>query len=131
MAITKNALRVLKCIVYTLWPMTAVATQVTLGDTLLAVPNLAWLMVFILSTVSGLAAVLNALKGAIPARWVIFVSAHMSGSWLAGLLVFLAVESSNVPDLLEAVLIGLGSYAGAKLMDKWSDTVLSRLPKGE
>ena len=58
-AIHNNTLRAIKAVVYTLWPATTWAAQITLGNTLATVPALAWLMVFILSTVSGLAALLN------------------------------------------------------------------------
>lgn len=125
--ISRTSLAALKLVVYLLWPATAWATQITIGQTLADVPLLAWLMVFILSTVSGLAALLNALKVDLPKRWPIFIGAHMLGSWLAGILLFFGLEGAETADLVEALAIGLGSYAGARLMDKWSDIFVSKL----
>lgn len=128
--IPKQTLWALKLVVYLLWPVTAWATQITLADTLMAVPGLAWAMVFILATVSGLAALLNALKAGLPPKWAIFVAAHLMGSWLAGILVFFAMEQADIADMTEAVSIGLGSYAGARLMDKWSEFLIRKVAPG-
>lgn len=116
----------IKCVVYTLWPMSAWATAITLDRTVAAVPWLAWLMVLLLSTVSGLAALLSRLRQEMPARMWVFVAAHMLGSVLAGLLTFFAAEGADVNDFAEAVVIGLAAYAGAKLMDRWSDKFVER-----
>ena len=110
----------LKAIVYLLWPVTAWATSITLGATLSEVPLLAWLMVLILSAISGLAALLNRIKTEMPARLVPFVCAHMLGSLVAGVLVFFVTEQADAPDMIEAVSIALAAYAGAALMDKWA-----------
>lgn len=116
----------IKCIVYTLWPMSAWATAITLGETVAAVPSLAWLMVLVLSTVSGLAALLSRLRDEAPPRVAVFVLAHMLGSVLAGVLTFFATEGADVNDFAEAVAIGLAAYAGAKLMDRWSAKFVER-----
>ena len=110
----------LKAIVYLLWPTTAWATAITLGTTMAEVPLLAWLMVVILSTVSGLAALLNRIKVDMPVRLAPFACAHMLGSLVAGVLVFLVCEQADAPDMVEAVSIALAAYAGAALMDKWA-----------
>lgn len=125
--IPKQTLWALKLVVYLLWPVTAWAAQITLADTLMAVPGLAWAMVFILATVSGLAALLNALEAGLPPKWAIFVAAHLMGSWLAGILVFFAMEQADIADMTEAVSIGLGSYAGARMMDKWSEFLVRKV----
>lgn len=125
--ISRTSLAALKLIVYLLWPATAWATQITIDQTLADVPLLAWLMVFILSTVSGLAALLNALKVDLPKRWPIFIGAHMLGSWLAGILLFFGLEGAETADLVEALAIGLGSYAGARLMDRWSEMFVNKI----
>jgi LydA holin phage, holin superfamily III len=121
----------LKCVIYLLWPATAWATQITLGTTLMAVPALAWLMVFILATVSGLAALLNTLKTGLPKNWLVFVASHMAGSWLAGLLLFFAMEQVDADDLPEAITIALGAYAGARLIDRWSDMLVKKVTPGQ
>lgn len=110
----------IKVIVYMLWPTTVFAASITLGDTLHAVPLLAWLMVLIVSTLSGLAALLNRIKTDMPPRLALFVVAHMSGSLLAGVLTFLVGEQADLADMAEAVSIALAAYGGAALMDKWA-----------
>lgn len=119
---TRNAtvLSCLKLIVYLLWPTTAWATGITLGTTLTEVPLLAWLMVIILSAVSGLAALLNRIKVDTPVNLPVFVLAHMLGSILAGVLTFFVSEGADLADLAEAPAIALAAYAGAALMDKWA-----------
>lgn len=119
---TGNAtvLTCLKLIIYLLWPTTAWATGITLGTTLTEVPILAWLMVIILSAVSGLAALLNRIKVDAPVNLFVFVLAHMMGSLLAGFVTFFMAEGANLPDMAEAPAIALAAYAGAALMDKWA-----------
>ena len=119
---TGNAtvLTCLKLIIYFLWPTTAWATGITLGTTLTEVPILAWLMVIILSAVSGLAALLNRIKVDAPVNLFVFVLAHMMGSLLAGFVTFFMAEGANLPDMAEAPAIALAAYAGAALMDKWA-----------
>lgn len=115
----------LKLCVWSMWPVTAWATSITLGSTLTEVPLLAWLMVLILSSVSGTAALLNRLKTEDPERPVTFVISHMVGSLLAGVLAFLAAEAIDTNDLAEALAIGLAAYAGAKLIDAWADRFIT------
>ena len=118
----------IKAIVYTLWPITAWATAITLGETMSGVPLLAWLMVSVLSTVSGLAALLSRLRDDTPPRLLVFVVSHMLGSIVSGFVVFLACEGANLDDFVEAVSIALAGYAGAKLMDRWSDKLVDEGP---
>lgn len=127
----KKTLIAVQAILYALWPTTIWAARITLGESLSTVPLLAWLMVFILSTVSSLAALLNRLKVDTPPRLPLFVASHVVGSWLAGCLVFFAAEaldeSWDLHDMIEAVAIALGSYAGARLMDRWADSFVNRV----
>lgn len=119
---TRNTtvLSCLKLIIYLLWPTTAWATGITLGTTLTEVPLLAWLMVIILSAVSGLAALLNRIKVDTPVNLTVFVLAHMLGSIVAGVVTFFLSEGADLPDMAEAPAIALAAYAGAALMDKWA-----------
>lgn len=129
MRISLRALLSLKVMVYSLWPATAWATQITLANSLMAVPPLAWLMVFILSTVSGLASLLNSLKSEDSRHWLLLTAAHMLGSWLSGFIMFLIAEETATSDLMETVFIAIAAYSGAKLTDKASELMLSRIGK--
>lgn len=129
MRISLRALLSLKVMVYSLWPVTAWATQITLANSLMAVPPLAWLMVFILSTVSGLASLLNSLKAEDSRHWLLLTTAHMLGSWLSGFIMFLIAEDTAVSDLMETVFIAIAAYSGAKLTEKASELMLSKVGK--
>jgi hypothetical protein len=107
----------LKFSILLLWPMTAWATSVTLGTSLAGVPMLAWVMVLILSLVSGLAALLTRWREAEPTKPVLFAASHMLGSLLSGVLTFLVAEYAEVPDFGEAALIAVAAFAGARLID--------------
>lgn len=117
----------IQAIIYTLWPSTIWAAQITLGSSVAAVPALAWLMVFILSTVSSLAALLSKLRTETPPRLGMFVAAHVLGSWVAGVLLFFVGEAFDMHDFLEVGVIALGSYAGAQLMDRWAVALTNRI----
>lgn len=118
----------LKTIVLCLWAPSAYATSVTLGSSLAGVPLLAWALVSVLSTVSGLAALLNKLKNGQPERTGLFIASHMLGSMLAGALTFLTLSGfGGINDFLQTVIISIGAYAGATLLDSAADTLSSRV----
>jgi len=98
---------------------------VTLAETLATVPLLAWTMVLMLSTISGLAALLNRLKDETPMRLRLFVAAHMLGSALAGTLIFFISAGAGVADFYQAGLIATAAYAGAKFLDAASDRLVT------
>ncbi len=127
----KHIVGLANIVTFGLAPATTWAAGVTLGATVAAVPGLAWVVVFVLSTVFGLAALLNRLKTEAPPKLGVFIAAHMSGCWLAGLLAFFATESvgkpAGVPDFMEVVIIGLASYAGARILDNASTSLANRV----
>lgn len=127
----KRSLRAVQVVTYLLWPSTLFAAQVTLSNSITGVPAAAWVMVFILSTVSSLAALLSRLKVDTPPRLAMFVASHVLGSWLAGLLSFLVAqavkETYGLHDFISVVVIALSSYAGAQLMDKASSALTNRV----
>lgn len=127
----KRSLGAVQAVTWLLWSNVAYAAQVTLSGSLTNVPAAAWMMVFILSTVSSLAALLSRLKIDTPPRVGLFVASHVLGSWMAGLLCFLAVEAVGdtyvIHDFVEVILIALASYGGAQLMDRASTAFTNRV----
>lgn len=119
----------LRFTIFLLWPMTAWATSVTLGTTLGEVPVLAWSMVFILSLISGLAALLTRWREADPTKPILFAVSHMLGSLLAGFLMFLVAEILNRPDFEEAALIAVAAFAGARLIDAAAVRLITQVEK--
>lgn len=132
---TTNYLRiVLRCLLALLWlPALAFAGTVTLEKTLegLTVASLA--IVFVLSSLSGATALTqridrelrDGLVKALP-RPMLFVAAHMLGSWLAGTLAFLICEGQDVNDWIELGVIILASFAGAKFIESISEKYLAQ-----
>lgn len=127
----KQTIFCLKVVIYLLWPTCAWATGVTLGETLATVPALAWTMVFMLSTISGLAALLNRLKDDTPKKLRLFVTSHMLGSALAGLLIFFMSTGAGVADFYQAGLIATAAYAGAKFLDAAADRLVTKIKEAE
>lgn len=127
----KRSLWAIQVVIYLLWPSTIFAAQVTLSNSITGVPIAAWVMVFILSTVSSLAALLSRLKVDTPPRLALFVTSHVLGSWLAGLLSFLLAQAVKdtygMHDFVSVVFIALSSYAGATLMDRASSALTNRV----
>lgn len=123
----KRTLQAVQLVVYALWPVTTFAAQITLGESVVAVPGLAWAIIFILSTVSSLAALLNRLKIDTPPRLPIFVASHVLGSWLAGVLMFFVGTAMDLHNFFVVGAIAIGSYAGAQLMDRWSQAFTNRV----
>lgn len=153
-----NYLRAITLITWILWPLSTWAASVTLGQSLGEVPLSAWVAVFVLSTVSGLLALLQRANAALtleqqilalqkggvaaadeigrlslelarlqlPSGWRVFVTWHMAGSIVMGILAFLVLEATEQNDFVEAVLIALCSYGGAVMVDRLSTAVQDR-----
>lgn len=114
----KRALFFLKIIIYVLWPATVWASGLALNDAMKSVPMFAWLTVFIISMLAGLAALLNRLRDEMPQRLGLFIGAHMVSSLLAGVLTFFIGERAALDGMTEAISVALAAYAGAAALDK-------------
>jgi len=132
---------VLRCMLLILWlPTLALASTVTLGETLEDVSFFTVILVFALSSLSGATALLQRidreLRGSVDKklpRPTLFAAAHMLGSWLAGCLAFLICENLNSNDWLELALIICASFTGAKFIESISEKYLAQwtpTPKG-
>lgn len=118
-----QALVAAKAVLLLLWPLTGWAATITFGQKLSEIPLLAILMTLMLSTLSGLTALLNAMKqeydktSEIERLWL-FVSSKMLGSNVAGLLMFFAGETYNFADTAQAVAIILAAFGGGPLIER-------------
>jgi hypothetical protein len=113
-----------------LWPASTYAASVTLGQTLGAVPPIAWVVVLGRSFVSGLVSLLQRIKdemktpeGEVSLRrtWRWYLTAHMLGALFTGVLAFMVAEGTDIRDFYEAVCIAVFSWGGARVMDKMAD----------
>ncbi len=114
------------------WPSALVwASNVTLTQTLSSLSFTVCALVAVLSTLSGLTALAMRIDAelrtsasrVLPRPWL-FASAHMLGSWLAGILMFAVGEANNINDWVEIILIILGSFGGAKTIEYMTERYL-------
>jgi hypothetical protein len=108
-------------------PCVAFAAGVTFDTTFRGVSLLSVSMVLILSTVFGLAALLNLLKDGTPPRLPAFIAAHMVTAIAAGMASFVFSEYYELNDWLEVGIIMLTSYGGVRFLDLGRDHLFSRL----
>lgn len=118
-----QALFAAKAVLFLLWPLTATAATITFGEKLAAIPLLAILMTLLLSTLSGVTALLHAMKQEyektreIDRLWL-FVSSKLLGSNVAGLLMFFGGETYNLADTALAAAIILAAFGGGPLIER-------------
>lgn len=123
-----TAIRAISAVVWCLWPLTVLAATETFGATFRQISFAAWIVVVLLSGVSGLVALLQRLKNAdLGTNWRIFVLAHMAGAELTGAVTFFGCEAIDANDFLQAALIALASFGGAAAMDKWASAFIDRV----
>jgi len=128
------SLVVLRCVLLVLWvPTLALASTITLDKTLSGITLPTLIIVFTLSTMSGLTALLQrvdrelrqSVDKKLP-RPTLFAAAHIFGSWLAGTLSFLIAEGGDWNDWLELGFIICASFAGAKFIESISEKYLAQ-----
>ena len=143
--VMRSALDVLRAIVLALWPVSVFAAGQSIGATLGEVTVADWLSLAMLSTVSGLVALLQRVRASVEAAvhaaagrtvrdedrvlidWRLFATAHMAGALFVGFVAFLLCEAVGMNSYLAAAVIALASWSGAKLADRWADAVGDRL----
>lgn len=144
-----DAIRMMQVVVVSLWPVATLAASQSLGSTLTGVSVLDWMSLVTLSFVSGLVALLYRVRKSLEAAaveaaliaahktqpiyaqsiydqqqripWWIFASAHMAGAMFVGVLFFFLGEWLELNSFLEAAVIALASWGGAKIADNVAD----------
>ena len=116
-----------------LWPTSVLAAGESLGATLGATSFADIVALLILSGVSGLVALLHRVRRSMEAAavndlagkqqidWRVFAGCHMAGAMFMGLMMFFICEAGDLNNYLEAALISLASWSGAKLADRLAD----------
>lgn len=137
----RDHIRSLRVAVLLLWPLAVYAAGESLGSTLGAVTGADWVSLLALSFVSGLVALLHRLRRSMEAQarlaagqpaaadddrqlidWRVFAVCHMAGAMLVGFIAFALCEAGDLNSYLEAALIALASWGGAKFADRWADS---------
>jgi len=109
----------------------AFAQTIGLGRTLVEVGWLDWAMVFLLSMSFGLVSLLQRFKAAeANENWRLFVSAHMSGAIVSGVMVYLVTQSlDDINRFLQAVVIGCAGWGGSKFADAMAESAIKWINK--
>lgn len=118
-----------------LWPVSAIAAGNSLGNALIRHSLVDWAALMLLSTVSGLVALLNRVRKSMEAEarqkvgenfvsedivlidWKAFALFHMTGSYVAGMVAFFITEELEMGGYYEAAAIAVAAWVGAQLMD--------------
>lgn len=124
--------------------MSALAAGGSLGSTLGAVTPADWVSIVLLSVVSGLVALLHRVRRSFEydalvqagraadvadqqlIDWRIFAAVHMAGAVFVGFVAFLLGSWMEINSYLQAAFIALSSWGGAKVADRWADTLSER-----
>jgi LydA holin phage, holin superfamily III len=132
------AIVMMKLALILVWPSVCWAASITLSTTINQLTPGVFMIVFALSTLAGVTALvmridreLRAMPGQPLPRPYLFVACHMLPSWLAGLLAFFICESQNVGDWVELILIVLSAFTGSRSIEAAVEQYLKRQVKGK
>jgi hypothetical protein len=136
-----DAVTMLRVVGFFLWPITTLAASQSLGDAMYGIGFKDWVSVFLLTSVSGLVALLTRVRKSLEAAallkrgddaqtsdlqlipWWFFAVIHMAGAMFVGALAFFVCQFFDLNSYLEAPVIALVSWGGAKRVDKWADSI--------
>lgn len=133
------ALNVLKLIIILLWPLTVSAAVATGAvDPFIGITGMQVLVMSIISTLSGLTALtiridkeLNKFKNKSLPRPTLFVSSHMLGSWLAGILAVAISQHNDFNIWTQISIVICASFTGAKFIEKISEIYVGKIEEKE
>lgn len=118
----------LKLVIAMLWPVTLSAAVLSMQDPFSGITGMHILIMIAISTLSGVTALTlridhelrnNKLK-TLP-RPILFVSSHMMGSWLAGVLAFALSQHNDFTIWWQISFVIVASFSGAKFVEKMSE----------
>lgn len=136
-----DAVAMLRVVALFLWPTTILAASQGLGDAMYGITLRDWISLFLLTSVSGLVALLTRVRKSLEAAalmergdddrrddlqlipWWVFAVIHMAGAMFVGTLAFFACEYFDFNSYLEAPMIALISWSGAKYVDTFADAL--------
>lgn len=112
------------------WPCFVWAANAATLNEFEAIPNLAYLITFISSSLGGLAGTLHRMSkhlepgapGILHPK--IFVAANMMGGWTAGWFSFLTGTQAGTPTLLVQGLVVIAAFGGAAVVERAVDKFL-------
>ncbi len=123
-----------KLLLFLLWPLSVSAAIVTgTVDPFIGITMMHILVMFIISTLSGLTALtiridseLKKLSSDNLPRPKLFVSSHMLGCWLAGVLAVAISENNSFGIWAQMTIVIAASFTGAKFVEKVSEIYIGK-----
>jgi hypothetical protein len=123
-----------KILIFLLWPLSLSAAVVTGNiDNQFGITGVQVLVMLIISTLSGLTALtiridseLRKFNNKQLSRPVLFVSSHMLGSWLAGVLSVAIAQQNSFGIWAQICIVIAASFSGAKFVEKISENYLGK-----
>jgi cell shape-determining protein MreD len=133
----RYVLVILKMVIAMLWPITVSAAVVTGAvDPFIGITGMHVLVLSIISTLSGLTALtiridseLKQAENNTLSRPTLFVSSHMLGSWLAGVLAVAVSQINNFSVWSQISIVIAASFSGAKFVEKISEFYVGKVTK--
>jgi cell shape-determining protein MreD len=130
---------ILKLVIALLWPITVSAAVVTGAvDPFTGITGMHVLVLSIISTLSGLTALtiridseLKQAENSTLSRPTLFVSSHMLGSWLAGVLAVAVSQINNYSVWSQISIVIAASFSGARFVERVSEFYISKAIKDE
>lgn len=133
----RYVLVVLKLVIAILWPITVSAAVVTGAvDPFVGITGMHVLVLSIISTLSGLTALTIRIDSELKKvgneslpRPTLFVSSHMLGSWLAGVLAVAVSQINNYTVWAQISVVIAASFTGARFVEKISEFYVGKVTK--
>lgn len=133
----RYTLVILKMVIAMLWPITVSAAVVTGAiDPFTGITGMHVLVLSIISTLSGLTALtiridseLKQAENKTLTRPTLFVSSHMLGSWLAGVLAVAVSQINSYSVWSQITVVIAASFSGAKFVEKISEFYIGKVTK--
>ncbi len=123
-----QVITIVKLIIFLLWPITLSAAALSVNDPFNSITGMHILIMTAISTLSGVTALtlridneLKIQKTANLPRPILFVSSHMLGSWLAGILAFALSQHNEFTVWWQISFVIVASFSGAKFVEKMSE----------
>ena len=124
----------LKLVLILLWPLTVSAAVIAGAvDPFIGITAMHVMVMLIISTLSGLTALtiridseLKKFKSSTLPRPKLFVSSHMLGSWLAGIMSVSIAQQNNFGIWSQITIVIAASFSGAKFVEKVSEKLMGK-----
>ena len=133
--VQKYIFSLIKLLVIMMWPLSVAAAVVTgTVDSFSDITTLHILIMLVISTLSGLTALTIRIDSELKTHNIdklprprLFVSSHMLGCWLAGILSTAVSQSNQFAIWTQIIILIVASFTGAKFVEKISEIYVGKI----